>query len=135
MCLDTSNTKHRETVQDSLLGNNQSDSTQGSVSTGPVGQVGDTPRETSMHQHSGDSRRPQQGEKPQSGPYLLGENFKRLYRVAHCKKEKSFLFYVFSLTLSVRPYVGVCMCVCICFRACMGKGVTKKGKRVQWVID
>lgn len=33
---DSSNTKHRETVQDSLLVNTQSDSTQGSDSTGPV---------------------------------------------------------------------------------------------------
>lgn len=40
--------------------------------------------EANMHQQSGDSMRPQQTEKPQSGPYLLGENFKRLNRVAHC---------------------------------------------------
>lgn len=84
-----------------------------------------------MHQQLGDSRTPQQ-----SGPYLLGENFKRLYRVAHCK-EKSSLFYVFSLTVSVFVwlYVRVCMCDCICFRACMGIGVIRKGKRVQWVSD
>lgn len=40
--------------------------------------------ETNMHQQPGDSMRPQQSQKPQSGPYLLGENFKRLNRVAHC---------------------------------------------------
>lgn len=55
------------------------------------------------------------------------------------RKKKSFLFYVFSLTLPVLvwPFVGahVCMCVCMCFRACMGIGVIRKGKRVQWVID
>lgn len=53
------------------------------------------------------------------------------------KKKKSLLFYVFSLTVSVVVWllvgVRVCMCVCICFRACMGIGVIRKGKRVQWV--
>lgn len=102
---------------------------------------GHTMRQTCTNSQ-GDSRRPQQSEKPQSGPYLLGENFKRLYRVAHCihkkkNKKKSLLFYVFSLTVSVVVWllvgVRVCMCVCICFRACMGIGVIRKGKRVQWV--
>ena len=90
-----------------------------------LGQVG----ESNMQQHSGDSK----SEKPPSGPYLLGENFKRLYRVAHCKKKKkSSLFYVFSLTVSVLVWlfvgVHVCMCVGMCFRACMGIGVIRKGR-------
>jgi len=55
------------------------------------------------------------------------------------RKKKSVLFYVFSLTVSVLVCLcvsaRVCMCVCICFRACMGIGVIRKGKRVQWVTD
>lgn len=73
------------------------------------------------------------GRPQQSGPYLLGENFKRLYRVAHCK-EKSSLLYVFSLTVLVWLYVSVCMCVCVCFsgslaniRGHLGKGRERSG--------
>lgn len=54
--------------------------------------------------------------------------------IAYIKK-KSFLVYVFSLTVFgwLLADVRVCMCVCISFPACMRKGVTRKGERVQWV--
>lgn len=104
-----------------------------------IGQVGDK----SLEKHAPGRRRFKENEKPQSGPYLLGENFKRLYRVAHCKnkqtKRKIFLSYVFSLTVAVlvslHVSARVCMCVCKCFQACMGIRVIRKRKRVQWVID
>lgn len=55
------------------------------------------------------------------------------------QNKKSFLSYVFSLTVSVLVCLcgsaRVCMCVCICSRACMGIRVIRKGERVQWVID
>lgn len=69
--------------------------------------------------------------KAQRVSYLLGENFERLYRVAHCigfkkrggKKEspspRLVAVYVFSLAAAASA--GVCMCVCICSRACMSE--------------
>lgn len=70
-----------------------------------------------MHQQSGDSRRPQQSEKPQSGPYLLGENFKRLYRVAHCihkkKNVKKILVVLCVLSNCVCNSVAVSRCTCM----------------------
>lgn len=100
-----------------------------------IGQVGDKP----LDKHAPGMRRFKENEKPQSEPYLLGENFKRLYRVAHCKSKQIFLSYVFSLTVAVlvslHVSARVCMCVCKCFQACMRIRVIRKRKRVQWVID
>lgn len=69
-------------------------------------------------------------EKAQRVSYLLGENFERLYRVAHCigfkRQEKKavqvlvlLLIYVFSRAAAASA--GVCMCVCICSCACMSE--------------